>query len=513
MRRADERRGLTPPNPWRLGAIVFAVAFAAPADELGGLGTNALVATEAQMGAKSYVVSARADHYRTGKAGELGTGWAHTAVCGDGSRRFAALAPKIAGTLRFTGEGAEDTFCRVFGTAFDLDDCAAEVTDIRDWTETGFTGYNAVTVRYALPGGCPLTATVSKNALAGGVATLDALGGDSWCDVQDADGNWHYFYNIVASGDGVTYTDGDTGYTHSFNVALEETGGDAVEMTVFGDGGAYLLDGDLDQVRKLGTRTGKAGERGTGWGYKVYDFATDRRTWEVHAPRLDATPVASSAQRYMIIGGDYGYRYVWLCPFTYAENFSASKEVVRTEGAWGEDGCEAVVWRVGMFPLDPARPDGECLFAFEATNRVGTATGWDGLALVSAFDGYATTVTDPTKSYIVYQLSDFALDGVATNGSTLTVGYTYDTLVRRYNSYDKAWHTVTNFTARQTVTLKAYPATLEKAAFDDSLLVTDRTQHLIWDEGLKATWEVCVTNGCFYTEIISNRDYRREDVR
>ena len=569
---------------------------------------------------KTFVISTEDEYYRTGASGELGTGWAYYAISGDGHRRFAAYAPKVSGAIMLIPLNDDDPICETFGTNFSMSASSRTVTSILDYTETGFRGYNSVTFRFAPIADIPLTVVVSKNATTGTASINSVNLPYSFYDTVHE----QYYYDVSVDGTDVTYSyelydtaqgAWTTGYG-SFRVAIDETGGDDIEMTVFGDKGAYMLAAEVDTARsQLVQRTGKRGELGTGPGYKIYDFTSDVRSWELTVPRLDANrgystlrcgeafaPVAPgpyghgrlsigdtrittfNSADYPGIAGDgyYIFPSVYADPLSLIQTDQVVERVVRTEGTLSSK-CKSAIREIAYFPIDLNRKEwGPGVFNLSSSNECGTAYGWGSLSLdtnrlevirnsfnnviaygLPGFTLCFTNIAPPLASTTwgnsasnpyydiythsgntspitnVYTLSNFKLLSVdvygnftpTVNNQTISFNITYDVVChggawymtsspsssqsgRTYYISDtlaRFDNQVYTYTVPRTLSLVAYASTWETLTTQGERLITDKNQHLFWDEAMKVTWEITVTNGCFFSEIIGDKDYRKED--
>ena len=270
-------------------------------------------------------------------------------------------------------------------------------------------------------------------------------------------------------------------------------------------------------AKVLGLRTGLEGEYGSGWGYKVYDFASDRRGWELNVPGL----VASVPKRTNVFSCTYtnthsgathsGYAYT--SPVSSSDGFLFGVELVETKDAYSTNACAQAAWWVWAFPAVSNQSD-LCAISLSATNRVETGVLYAG----EFAEEHASSVSPSTLIYTygsmvysataVHYMSNFRITGISGSGATRQVAIAYDVLAR--SSYNAGGY-VYAYVATDTLTLTSgltVDATVEKPA---SLIITDKTQHFVYDGGLKCTWEIACTNGVFYTRKVSDRDYRKNE--
>ena len=127
---------------------------------------------------------------------------------------------------------------------------------------------------------------------------------------------------------------------------------------------------------------------------------------------------------------------------------------------------------------------------------------------------YTNTVT-PVQATFTYQ--NFRVNSITINNytATINIGYTA-TLVQPYTylKSDGTWgndynnlHTYNygysfNLVLGTAQNLETYTAHANR-------VITDYNQHMIYDPGLKCTWEIACTNGVFFTRKVSRDDYRK----
>ncbi len=102
-----------------------------------------------------------------------------------------------------------------------------------------------------------------------------------------------------------------------------------------------------------------------------------------------------------------------------------------------------------------------------------------------------------------YVISNFRYGEMTMTDRTVDVKCLYDVDVSTVNSYTERRD---RYTAWCTLALGCTAESYVTTNPDYGRLMTDTTRSLYYDHGLKATWRVAVTNGCFYAEIVSTND-------
>lgn len=419
------------------------------------------VGENASDGTANILISEKADTYRNGSSGQLGSGYAHTAITGDGRKRYAAYAPSVNVRLRIVSTSDYNPLLQHFANDGDdvvlgPSDLIGEVTSISSYVSDcgkGEGGYDSIRVMFTPKGTetIPISVTVSKNILQSDVTMYDS----STTQYDYITIGNIYIYSFYANGLGdyeyycEWYEDG-YGYHYeycSFSVEVESFGETDYVMTAFGDGGQFITNKDADTARSEKVlRTGKAGERGTGYGYKIYDFTSDVRMWELKVPRLDlaAFPSISTAisttqvntNAYGFISGNRG-SFVYHYPMQHFLNpnnvqFKAYKYATETADAYSTDGCKKVEYDVGIIPLDANRiENGEFAFNLKFHNSVGTSYGYSRNAEFVDSDKYVmtmmtnslnTTSSGSAKNIVSFYKTMPNLTFTVTNSVTKTIG-------------------------------------------------------------------------------------------
>ena len=168
-----------------------------------------------------------------------------------------------------------------------------------------------------------------------------------------------------------------------------------------------------------------------------------------------------------------------------------------------------------MFPTITNRTDA-CALSVIATNRVqvgiiGVNETQESVVPASftvIYHGQKWTSYEYRSYTTTHTISNFRITAITGSGASRVISYSYDVgAVATYNGYTY----YANYTGSQSVTLTSSLSIDGTVTKPSTLIVTDRNQHLFYDEGLMCTWELCVTNGIFFTRKVSNGDFRKED--
>lgn len=285
----------------------------------------------------TFVHSEKANYYRSGKSGEMGTGYAYEAIDGSAYLRFSALVPRVTAQITFTGDNPISTY---YGTSYTEADMTKTMTALS--SESSERGkYNQADYSYSFTNALPIHLSVHRNILQP-VPSISSIQADyASIEFTTQDGITHYCYNFRTSGTTVTYDDqwttaDDSGYTtYSFSISIADSSEPDYQMEMFG-GVPLTTDANKgDAITTLIERTDKPGEKGTGWGYKIYKYQSDTRELKVKVPSISKsvdTSSRASTDGYFndVFGADTGIL------------TSETKDIVRTEEKYGVDGCKYV---------------------------------------------------------------------------------------------------------------------------------------------------------------------------
>lgn len=514
-----------------------------------------------------YVISETATYHYDGN-GRIPAGDYYKATTGDGHVRYAAQVPMPKGRIVMTGDD-DDPVLQYFGSVFRISSIATRISAASSMIDVG--KYQVADLTFAPDVMLGLQCTFHVNILnptpeLTGVSMQPSAGYIEFTDDRRVQ---HTIYSMRQSGpSSYTYTD-DTydpnqGWwneaEHTISVSFERDGDTAFGFAVFGGSPIATVE-QIDMARsKLTERTGKADELGTGWGYKVYDFTNDERYWKLKTPRLNASLSAPYNPNISLINqafgeqlprpGDsiFGYAY-GIRPYYLAgqkilsggiplANYQIRKDIVSTRDKYGSDACRYVDYQIGVLAADTNRTDstanGRYAIALNATDiGIGLADKrylWGDVSpadqhthdysfTLSTNFNYTSATYGSIPVHVDITYKDFNIASIVQTNYTVTVNVSYkidyvsDVF---YASTDGCYKKIPDAyaTGGTNGIFSVYLTTsnsLEENTIHANRIITDVNQHLIWDPGLKCTWQIGVTNGMFYTEKVSNLDYRREE--
>ena len=270
----------------------------------------------------------------------------------------------------------------------------------------------------------------------------------------------------------------------------------------------------------LKERTGREQDRGTGWGYMLYDWTTDDRSWLLYVPELSATMTRTEPSEDKVISllGTNGTPVdVTLEGFKgnplvsdVFELGELAAEVVYTEGKEGTNGCHSATYELSAVHRD----GGNDAFHVIVTN---VTHGVAPYAVSASFDAagqsyvveYNGTVTvGPSAGGTYHAVATVSGISVTTSEGKAVLSYSLSTDV-----------TVTSEAVQdgsQTSEVVTSPHVTVSTTHDDTRLVatampaarmaTVVSAHLYWDPVLKRTWKIDVANGCFYSRVVSEKN-------
>ena len=472
---------------------------------------------------KNYVISPLANYYYSGSS-SIPAGNYFRAITGEGYSRYAAIIPVPHGKVVMSGD-SDDPIISYFGNELEVDTDNLTIISVSSNDTEG--KYNVSDVKFISDSSLGMMATFHCNIL-NPASELTEIGfstspGSMTFTIGDEQ---HTCTVATHSSTGFTYTDSIynlsdgtwTSESYTISVAFNPSSITDWGWGIFG-GVELAVKGDPGTVRVLGLRTGLSGEYGSGWGYKTYNFSSDRRNWEINVPNMQASCNKSSAtttKYFVTMGGGTNDFQCYVSPLSQSEHCIAIATLEETADAYGEDACAQGTWRVSMFPTITNRTDA-CALSVIATNRVqvgiiGVNETQDGVVPVSftsTYNGQKYVSGYGYRDYAVtHTISNFRITAITGSGASRVISYSYDVgAVATYNGNTY----YANYTGSQSVTLTSSLSIDGTVTKPSTLIVTDRNQHLFYDEGLMCTWELCVTNGVFYTRKVSNGDYRKED--
>lgn len=277
----------------------------------------------------------------------------------------------------------------------------------------------------------------------------------------------------------------------------------------------YIQNNDIAKTRTM-LRTGRPGEYGTGWGTLHYQFSSDRRWWSMIVPSITASWTSGG---YVDTNGNFvtattvnypgSSNYYRADPISVRDHTPIAK-FTSSAGTNGSARCAIANWTVGITAgpdasspsvrYDPAADVGSMCFAASveidhATGIISYDCGDMSSALQIEFDR-----ADYYQYVNHYVLSNFRFGDPVVTETSLSVKCLYDVAVR----YTSSVHA--EYTAWCTLNLGCASESYITTNPDYGRVMTDVTRSLYYDRGLKATWKIDVTNGCFFAEIVSTNN-------
>ena len=512
-----------------------------------------------------YVISETATYHYDGD-GRIPAGDYYKATTGDGHVRYAAQVPMPKGRIVMSGDD-DDPVLQYFGSVFRISSIATRISAASSMIDVG--KYQVADLTFAPDIMLGLQCTFHVNLLnpvpeLTGITMQPTSG---YIEFTDDRGVQHSIYSMWESAP-MSYTYYDETYDpnegwwnetqRTITVSFERDGDTSFGFAVFGGSPIATLD-QIDAARsKKVERTGQPGELGTGWGYKVYDFTSDERLWELQTPRLN-TSLTFSGNSVNIYSRNTSFSALGIAQpadaaTTYAYSFYDSyggdikllpntlviKEVVSTSNKYSTAGCQFVDYKIGVMAIDTNRTDsvanGRYAITLDATGIGVGVSGrpylWGDLKIGDVMDGVSfTTVTNIIYNFgsttapiyspevqLKTTFSDFTVGAVTTSGYTKTVTVNYSATYESqgiYRSTDGTFKALPDtvsarFNRKFSINL-ATSSSLETTRVHANKVITDYSQHMFWDPGMKCTWEMGVTNGMFWTRKVSTDDYRREE--
>lgn len=538
-------------------------------------------------GPKSFVVSPDPSYQYSG-GGSIPNGNYYKAVTGEGLALYAAKVPFPKGRIVLTGDLADDPIVEHFGGALEITDITTVVSALGGYESDGtYSVADLVCTPSALLNLAVVLHTNILNPLpeiTGSTMTWT----DSHLAITTSDGVQHSLY-FPTKANATTYTYTDNAYDPSIGETTTSTRTLTISyasdvamdygVAFFGPTEFATID-QIDTARsRLMERTGRPNELGTGWGYKIYDFKSDERRWELQVPRL--TPLLTGLSELRVVRGSYysgalpddGISYSGrICVFqgwgpTVHNAYigltpavgTIVKELIATSNKYSTAGSQYADWSIGILPRkDNPETSGDCGIIFSVTNiAIGISSRpylWGGISLdyrisvdplrhcildrdghelqysfttnvlsESMVDDYNTiiyqgvTYTNTLPSKLFITCNNFRVASITYNQYTATINLNYDTTVVQPVIYFKnnctfgyaegINHTRTYGNSLQVVLHTAQ--NLETYTAHANRVITDYNQHMIYDPGLKCTWEIACTNGVFFTRKVSRDDYRK----
>ena len=276
----------------------------------------------------------------------------------------------------------------------------------------------------------------------------------------------------------------------------------------------YIQNNDIAKTRTL-LRTGRPGEYGTGWGTMHYQLSSDRRWWSMIVPAITAffasggyvdtngTFVSASTVRFP----GQSYAYYRADPISQRDHTPIAK-FIESAGTNGSARCSAAKWAVGI-TAGPGSSSSSVRYdnaadtdamPFLLTAEVDHASGFSRVAREDR--SAVVPIEFDLRDYYTdhYVISNFRFGEMTITDHSASAICMYDVDV----SYTSSIRT--NYTAWCTLNLGCTAESYVTTNPDYGRVMTDVSRSLWWDSGLKATWRMGVTNGCFFTEIVSTNN-------
>lgn len=432
------------------------------------------------------------------------------ALTADGKLCYYGNAPKISGKFIVTRNSNESYSELPNGAMPTLALLSSdELVDGADWTATvtpsspdGNGGYYVstanITWRTSEYGNSilPLQASIEKSVSSFGTQTTLYLNSYGYTyyevDIPDVGVGEVDIYEINIDGNKVTmnWSFYDYNYwnyysgTDVFDLTFEDDGGEGVQAVAFGDLGRFATLDDMHEMVSSSVESSMNGvdtvrsrkkyrangplEYGDGWGYLRYDFASDKRWWEVNVPNITAT----------ITANNYPFSsslYASTRPFLAERNF------LRSSGTNNTDRCLSSEWDLVVRVADV-----DVVLCTVVSNGLGVTS-----ITPSVPSG---TFWYESKNLHAQDLAISSISTLPSTSPTINISYTYN------------WNTSVKgegiFSIRLNAPNNSYTM-LELPYFRN---VGGENHHMYWDEAMKCTWNVAVSNGSFFAEIVSTNN-------
>lgn len=329
---------------------------------------------------------------------------------------------------------------------------------------------------------------------------------DEWGEWYWEDSEWIYDDEdatvLVAhklwSGEEITLT--RTQVPVEDNLALESQIGSVAQSAAR----EYLNGNDLVKWKKV-LRTGLPGQWGTGWGNVHWEFASDRRWWTMKVPDFTATVTAGG--HVDSNGNDVVSSSITIDGRSYVTDpmrritRTPVKILTQTEGTNGTERCATATWNSVLVPTGEQSaiddPDA-CAYAIRFSIDF-----QDGLSDVSVLPRrlLAPVVYNDGAYYeTLYTMSDFSAEVESATARSAMLKCRYSCRAK-YSSYNPV-----RYTNWFTVAISAPSGAYTEMTKEYERVITSNTRSLFWDPSLHATWRIDVTNGCFFSEIVSTNN-------
>ena len=307
----------------------------------------------------------------------------------------------------------------------------------------------------------------------------------------------------------------------------------------------------------LTMRTGERYQYGTGYGYFQRPAGSDMRYWKIKAPKITESATLPSVTSYLnpfydIEGTSYNH-YALQNPFSTTDlkdYYKFGRKLIETREAAGTDSVKLADFEIGFIMRNKSNADAGYYLNYRLRNiSLDTENSRRIFEVTPLTDGlFPTTVTlegaskemlmapldlpighgrsyaylESAYGYMHSKLSCLYVEPtswVATNSVTFTF-YLKDSLDWRDTSQTSSQpsgtirYQVQNVLRKLSVSISVNTGstTTDSYILPGGTVMTSDKSNLFYDEQLHCTWEIAVSNGCFFSTIISDRDWRTEEI-
>lgn len=291
-------------------------------------------------------------------------------------------------------------------------------------------------------------------------------------------------------------------------------------------------------------RTGLEGQYGTGWGYFRRPVGSDYRSWRIRVPAVTVSPSSPSTSTVKPFQDAFGtnYNYTALSnPFAYCSSYWAVKRTLtHTDGTYGQDAVLLADYDVGIIRKVSGTDDGGFYLNYKIRNtsadpRIYEITPDETGFQMEYVQALSKTMLvryvdlpnvvgpyqylDSSYGYCHVQFGKICIEpGVKVCTNTTSFAFW---LIDTRDWRDTSSSTSGGGTSRYSVKNVIHPLTVSfsysTGFFDDYILpygrvMTSDYANLYYDSALKATFRVTVSNGCYFSEWVSDKDWRKEEL-
>lgn len=291
-----------------------------------------------------------------------------------------------------------------------------------------------------------------------------------------------------------------------------------------------VMTGETLRMRNNGIN-----EYGSGYAYLQKPLNSDFRTWRIRAPKCTVSGLTRSTSLSSTLkktdGTSVG-KSVLLYPLTLNSDYCKSKlTITSTQGAKGSDGVQLANFKLGLFRKSLASEDAGFCINYELENILqsprrfvvrpvgyGSAVEYQfngetrhGYEVFFPVDEFRSS-TSSSLSY-VYRcrvLHAFIRDEPIEVDNTVTVNV--DIISRDIYStgYTSSSYDVSNVCRTETFTFAFSTYQDDNYYVPESRVITSDTANMFYDDVRKGTWRMEIRDGCIYTELVSDKDFRKE---